>query len=70
MTTAPGTKRWCSTDYGKPYPVPKVHEQLFKDEAGYIVSDGVLERVGATEHAYPTFIIPRKDGRIHWVSDF
>jgi hypothetical protein len=54
----------------KPYPVPKVHEQLFKDEAGYLVSDGVLEPVGATEHAYPTFIIPKKDGHIHWVSDF
>jgi RNase H-like domain found in reverse transcriptase len=54
----------------KPYPVPKVHEQLFKDEVGYLVSDRVLEQVGATEHAYPTFIIPKKDGRIHWVSDF
>jgi hypothetical protein len=54
----------------KPYPVPKVHEQLFKDEAGYLVSDGVLEPVGATEHAYPTFIIPKKDSRIRWVSDF
>jgi hypothetical protein len=54
----------------KPYPVPKVHEQLFQDEVGYLVSEGVLEPVGATEHAYPTFIIPKKDGRIHWVSDF
>jgi Reverse transcriptase (RNA-dependent DNA polymerase) len=54
----------------KPYPVPKVHEQLFKDEAGYLVSDGVLEPVGATEHAYPTFNIPKKDGCIRWVSDF
>jgi hypothetical protein len=54
----------------KPYPVPKAHEQLFKEEAGYLVSDGVLEPLGATEHAYSTFITPKKDGCVRWVSDF
>jgi Retroviral aspartyl protease len=54
----------------KPYPIPKAHEQLFKEEAGYLVSDGILEPVGATEHAYLTFITPKKDGLVRWVSDF
>jgi hypothetical protein len=54
----------------KPYPVPKAHEQFLKEEVGYLVSDGILEPVGATEHAYPTFITPKKDGCVRWVSDF
>jgi hypothetical protein len=54
----------------KPFPVPRVHTQVFKDEAESLCKDDVLEKVGATEHAYPTFIIPKKDGRVRWVSDF
>jgi hypothetical protein len=63
-------KEGAQPDHCKPYPVPKAHEQLFKEEAGYLVSDGVLEPVGATEHEYPTFITPKKDGRVRWVSNF
>ena len=54
----------------KPYPVARVHEQLFKQECANLVRDGVLEPIGGSEHAYPTFIVPKKDGRIRWVSDF
>ena len=54
----------------KPYPVPQVHMQLFLDELQNLCNDGVLEKIGATEHAYPTFIIAKKDGRVRWVSDF
>jgi hypothetical protein len=35
-----------------------------------VCSLGVLERTGASEWGAPTFIIPKKDGRVRWVSDF
>ena len=54
----------------KPYPIPHIHEKVFQDECKRLRDEGVLEPCGATEHAYPTFIIPKKDGRVQWVSDF
>jgi hypothetical protein len=55
----------------KPFPIPKLHEKVFHDECKCLCEEGVLEPpCGATEHAYPTFITPKKDGRVHWVSDF
>jgi hypothetical protein len=54
----------------KPYAVPHAHKQMFNDEALRLVDQGVLAPVGASEHAYPTFITPKKDGRFCWVSDF
>ena len=54
----------------KPYPVPQAHMGLFLEELQHLCDDGVLEKVGSMEHAYPTFITPKKDGRISWVSGF
>jgi hypothetical protein len=48
----------------KPFPIPKLHEKVFRDECKRLCEEGVLEPCGATEHAYPTFIIPKKDGHV------
>jgi hypothetical protein len=52
------------------YPVPRAHEQTFRREIECLLSIGVLIRVGASEWASPTFIIPNKDGQVHSVSNF
>ena len=54
----------------KPYPVPHRLLPVFKNELQALCNDGVLERIGGSEHAYPTFIIPKRSGTVRWVSDF
>ena len=54
----------------KAYQVPRVHQEVFKAELRRLCQIGVLSRVGSTEWAFPSFIIPKKDGRVRWISDF
>ena len=53
-----------------PYSVPRIYKETFKKELDRLVKLGVLERVELSEWGSPTFIIPKKDNRIRFVSDF
>ena len=56
--------------HSRPYGVPFTQRDAFKCELDHLVKIGVLERSGASQWASGTFIIPKKDGRVRWISDF
>ncbi|MGH7974637.1 MAG: hypothetical protein ACREBR_03860, partial [bacterium] len=62
-------------DDAKPYharafPVPRSREATLRKEVDRLVSIGVLEKCGPSEWAAPTFIIPKKNGSVRFISDF
>ncbi len=56
--------------YKRPYTVAHAHRAVFKQELDRLVELNVLEPCGPSAWGAPTFIIPKKDGRVRWVSDF
>ena len=52
------------------YPIPKNQLQIFKQELDRLVKIGVLEKQGRATWIAGTFIIPKKDNRVRWISDF
>jgi hypothetical protein len=56
--------------HAKPYSIPYVHQETFKKEFDRLVSIGVLKKQGPSEWAAGTFIIPKKDNTVRWITDF
>jgi hypothetical protein len=56
--------------HARAYPVPQIHEAAMKREVERLVMIGVLEVCNDSKWGAPTFIIPKKDGRIRFISDF
>jgi len=62
----PGAKPY----HGKPFPIPRVHKDTLKKEVERLVEIGVLKRQPTSEWASPTFIIPKKNKQVRFISDF
>jgi hypothetical protein len=56
--------------HARAYPIPKCHQETLKQEVDRLVQIGVLKKVNRSEWAAPTFIIPKKDGTVRFISDF
>ena len=54
----------------RPYPIPKAHRKLVKEEVERLVTIGLLTQIEASEWAAPSFAIPKMDQRIRFVTDF
>ena len=52
------------------FPVPHIYKETFKKELDRLESLDVLERVQQSEWGSPTFIIPKKDNKVRFISDF
>jgi hypothetical protein len=63
-------KEGVSPYHGQVFPVPKIYKDTIKKEVERLCELGVLERQPASEWASPSFIIPKKDKSVCFLSDF
>jgi hypothetical protein len=63
-------KEGVSPYHGQAFPVPTVQKETIVKEVERLCQLGVLERRLASEWALPSFIIPKKDKTVLFLSDF
>jgi hypothetical protein len=56
--------------HARPFPVPKIHELTLKSELDRLCELNVLKRVYRSQWGAPTFILPKKDGTVRFISNF
>ena len=56
--------------HGKPFPVPRTHELTFKQELDRLEYLKVIKKVNRSQWGAPTFLIPKKDSTLRFISDF
>jgi hypothetical protein len=63
-------KKGVSPYHGPAFPVPKIHTETLIKDVERLVKLGVLEWQPALEWASPSFIIPKKNRTIYFLSNF
>ena len=54
----------------RPFSVPHFHEKTLKKEVNSLVELGALRKNPTAKYSSPSFIIPKKDKTVRFVSDF
>jgi hypothetical protein len=60
----------ASPYHARAFPIPQAYTDTLKLEVDRLEKAGVLKKVNRSEWAAPTFIIPKKDGSVRFISDF
>ena len=60
----------ASPYHARPFPIPKSLEATVKIEIDRLIQAGVLKKINRSEWAAPTFVIPKKDGTVRFISEF
>jgi hypothetical protein len=55
--------------HSRPYLVPRIHLKTFKKELNHLVEIGVIAAQQESGWALPSFITPKKEGRVRWISN-
>lgn len=55
--------------HARAFPVPHRYMETLKKEVYRLCKVGVLKKVNRSEWAAPTFIIPKKDGKVRFITD-
>jgi len=56
--------------HGRPFPVPRIHRETMKKEVDRMVKLGIMKWEGESEWAFPSFIIPKSNQTVRFISDF
>ena len=56
--------------HGKPFPVPRIHELMFKQELDRIEYLKVIKKINRSQWGAPTILIPKKDSTVRYIYDF
>ena len=63
-------KENISPFHGRAYQVPRIHRDTLRKEVDRLVQLGVLKLENDSQWASPTFIVPKKQGTVRFLSDF
>ena len=63
-------KRDAKPYHSRAFPIPRVHKETIMTEVKRLVEIGVLEWQPTSEWAAPSFIQPKKNGTVRFLSDF
>jgi hypothetical protein len=63
-------KEDASPYHGQAFPVPKIHKNFLIKEVERLCKLGVLEQQHYSEWALPSFIVPKKNNTVHFLSNF